>query len=322
MHASPADPTPPMRGRAQRAEPIRARLETGAPGRRILARAASAIATSRELEVRVRQLEAQLRTTDGRATMIAEATRATPEARRSAHAGACNDLVAAVSYDLRTPLQAILGYAELLTEGATTEFTETREFARRIVISSLSLAKVVENLIELSAAQLGRVHLDIEPFDMKRLVADVVRLAGPLARHKRIVLRTDLVPLETTSDRRRIRQIVTNLVEHGITRTESGEVIVSLAAIGAAGDAPARGMGRDSGHDIDAADLPHVFEPFWQETGPVQTSTHATGLGLCTVRHLARLLGGDVRAEAAPGGGNTFTVELPCVAPANESAAD
>ena len=164
-----------------------------------------------------------------------------------ASALAHDDLVATVSHEMRTRLQAILGYAELLVHDATRDFTETqREFARRIVVSGLSLAQVVENLIQLSAAQLTRMHLDIRSFDLTRLIADVVRLAEPLARHKGIVLRADLVPLEMTSDMRCLRQIVTNLVEDAIKRTERGEVVVSLSAGAARGHTLLRIVVRDS----------------------------------------------------------------------------
>ena len=321
MHASSADTQPPKRGHALRVEPVRTRLKIGAPGGRILAQSARAIAQSRALEVRVRQLGVQFGTSEGRVVNLTDATLATLATLRSANALAQSDLVAAVSYDLRTPLQAILGYAELLAEGATGELAETREFARRIVISSLSLAHIVENLIQLSAAQLGRTRLDIGSFDLRRLIADVVRLADPLARHKAIVLRADLVPLEMTGDRHRIRQILTNLVENAITRTASGEVVVSLAAAGAPDQTTVVITVRDSGRAIDSADVSDAFASFQDGREPVTASKQDAGLALSTVWHLTRLLGGEVRAKAEPDGGNTFTVELPRVAPAAESLA-
>jgi two-component system, NtrC family, sensor kinase len=271
--------------------------------------------------VRVRQLGVRFRTSEGHVAKLTDATLETLATLRSTHALAQSDLVAAVSYDLRTPLQAILGYAELLAEGATGELAKTREFAQRIVISSLSLAHIVENLIQLSAAQLGRARLDIGSFDLKRLIADVVRLADPLARHKAITLRAELVPLEMTGDRDRIRQILTNLVENAITRTTSGEVVVSLAAAGAPDQTTVRITIRDSGHAVDSADVWDAFATFQEGREPVTASKQDAGLALSAVWHLTRLLGGEVRAEAEPDGGNTFIVELPRVAPAADSLA-
>ena len=332
MAASP-DPMLPNHGRAVRPEAMHRRVEVGWPARRILAQSARAIAQSRTLELRVRQLEARFRTSEGRVVKIADAALATLAARRDTHtrgsqlnlgehaALAQADLVAAVTHEMRTPLQAILGYAQLLTEGATGSFAETREFARRIVISSLSLAQVVENLIQLSAARVGRIQLDIGPIDVQRLIADVVRFADPLARHKRIALRTELVPLEMTSDARRIRQIVVNLVENAIRRTESGEVVVRLVADEASDRTTVRITVCDPGHGTDAADLRHMFEPSRHGTQPVQASMHDTALGLSTVRQLTRLLGGEARAMEAPNGGCAFIVELPRVVPVTESAA-
>jgi signal transduction histidine kinase len=228
--------------------------------------------------------------------------------------------VAAVSYDLRTPLQAILGYAELLAEGARGESAEAREFARRIMISGLSLAHVVENLIQLSAAQSGRMQLDIGSFDLARLIADIVRLAEPLARHKGITLRADLAPLEMTTDRRRIRQILTNLIDHAITRTAGGDVVVSVADAGAPGRTTVRITVRDSGGAIDAAAVSDALASFREGRQPLTASKHDAGLALSTVWHLTRLLGGEVHTDAAPGGG-AFTVELPRAVPAAESLA-
>jgi signal transduction histidine kinase len=320
MHESSGNQRPQTRGHTLRVEPTRTRAQVGAPERRILAQSARAIAQSRELEVRVRRLAAQYRTSEGRVVTLTDASLATLAAMRSGYALASSDLVAAVAYDLRTPLQAILGYAELMAEGATREFTETREFARRIVISGLSLAHVVENLIQLSAAQSGRMQLDVGSFDLKRLISDIMRLADPLARHKGIMLRADLVPLEVTTDRRRLRQIVTNLIGNAITRTASGEVVVSVAAAEAPGRTTVRITVRDSGDAIDSAVVSDAFASF-REGQPVTASKQDAGLALSTVWHLTRLLGGEVHAEFEPGGGTTFTVELPRVAPAAASCA-
>ena len=320
MHSSVNQPNP-THDHALRVEPMRSRVRLAVPGRGILAQSARAIARSRELEARVRQLETRFRT-GSRNTEIADAALATLAARRSANVLASSDLVAAVSYDLRTPLQAILGYAELLAEGATGALTETqREVARRIVISGLSLAQVVENLIQLSAAQVGRMQLDFASFDLSRLITDVVRLAAPRARLKGIVLRTDLGPLEMTSDRRRLRQIVTNLVEYTIKRTERGEVVVSLGTAGAPSETTVTIIVRGSGPGIDAADLPHLFASFWEGREPVLASMPDAGLGLSAVCHLTRILGGEVRVEGEAGGASTFTVELPRLASTNPSLA-
>jgi signal transduction histidine kinase len=266
---------------------------------------------------------------DARAAEAA-ARRAAEEARTVAEvaARAQGDFVAVVSHELRTPLQAILGYAELLADGVTGELTAQQEdFARRIAIGSQSLLQIVENLLGFSAEQIGRQRPDVESFDLRPLVREVVTLAEPLAARKGIALRADVSSVDMTSDPRRIRQIITNLVGNAIKFTECGEVVVGVvvgAPMSLSGVAPApehvRIVVRDTGAGIATADMPHLFEPFWQGQRVGAASTGGTGLGLSIVRQLARLLGGDVQVESTPGTGSTFTVCLPVVAPDAEAA--
>ena len=252
------------------------------------------------------------------------ARRAAEEARIVAEAGARaqGDFVAVVSHELRTPLQAILGYAELMSDGVTGELTpQQQDFTRRIAAGSLSLLQIVENLLDFSAAQIGRQRTDVESFALRELVADVVAFAEPLAARKRLVVRADVPAITMTSDPRRIRQILTNLVGNAIKFTERGEVVVAASvaaptARGGAATLPAqvRIAVRDTGAGIAAADLANLFEPFWQGRHAGATSMNGTGLGLSIVRQLAQLLGGDVQVESVVGAGSTFVVTLPLVA--------
>ena len=174
----------------------------------------------------------------------------------------------------------------------------------------------MENLLGFSAAQIGRHRVCVEPFDLRRVAEDVVELARPLAARKRLALRVELSSITMRSDARKVQQILTNLVGNAIKFTEQGEVVLSAAVTaphepGGTMPAPARVRMavRDTGPGIDASDLSHLFEPFWQ--GTRAGSAAGTGLGLSIVRDLARLLGGDVQVESARGVGSTFTVNLP-----------
>ena len=253
----------------------------------------------------------------------AAARRTAEEARTVAEAAARaqGDFIAVVSHELRTPLQAILGYAELLAQGVVGEVPgRQREFAERITAGSLSLLQIVENLLGFSAAQIGRQRVAVVPFDLSSVAEEVIGLARPLAVRKGIALRVETSPIAMRSDPRKLQQILTNLVGNAIKFTERGEVVLSAPGPSphtprGATPAPARVRiaVRDTGAGIDAADLPHLFEPFWQ--GARNGSTHGTGLGLSIVRQLARLLGGDVHVESVPGAGSTFTLDLPVVLP-------
>ena len=270
---------------------------------------------------------------DARLAEVA-ARRTAEDARTVAESAARvqGDYIAVVSHELRTPLQAIQGYAELLADGITGPLTkQQREFAQRIGASSLALLQIVENLLGFSAAQIGRQRVDVEPFDLRRVAADVIELARPLAARKRLSLRAELPPIEMHSDLHKLQQILTNLVGNAIKFTEQGEVVLSAETMPSAPEAashtphvtaptPARVRiaVRDTGRGIAASDLANLFEPFWQ--GPRVGSAAGTGLGLSIVRDLARLLGGDVQVESALGAGSTFTVNLPLVAPADEAS--
>ncbi|MBV9880076.1 MAG: GAF domain-containing sensor histidine kinase [Gemmatirosa sp.] len=255
--------------------------------------------------------EHDARAADMAARRVAEEARAVAEAASSAQ----RDYVAVVSHELRTPLQAILGYADLLTEGIGGTLTSTqRDYVDRIAAGGGSLLQIVENLLGFSAAQVGRQRVDVDTFDVRRIVSDVVALAEPLAGRKALAIRVE-APADAvtmTSDLRKVRQIVTNLVGNAIKFTERGEVVVAVAA---PEPERVRIAVRDTGVGIEAVERPHLFEPFWQGNPRQMASTSGTGLGLSIVRQLAELLGGDVEVASEPGAGATFTVDLPVFIP-------
>ncbi|MFL5619660.1 MAG: GAF domain-containing sensor histidine kinase [Gemmatimonadaceae bacterium] len=299
---------------------------TFSPGEKAVLRALGARYARSLRDARLYFAEHDARGAEAAARRVAEEARMVAEAAARAQ----GDFVAVVSHELRTPLQAILGYAELLADGVTGELTvQQQDFARRIATGSLSLLQLVENLLGFSAEQIGRQRADIETFDLRPIIGEVVALAEPLAARKGITLRADVSSIEMTSDPRRIRQILTNLVGNAIKFTAGGEAIVSVV-VGAptmpGGAAPkpshVRIVVRDTGAGIAATDMPRLFEPFWQGRRAGAASMGGTGLGLSIVRQLARLLGGDVQVESTPGVGSTFTVCLPRVAPDGEEPRD
>jgi len=292
---------------------------TFSPGEKAVLRALGARYARALREARLYFAEHDARRAEAAARRAAEEARTVAEAAARAQ----GDFVAVVSHELRTPLQAILGYAELLADGVTGELTpQQQDFSRRIAIGSLSLLQIVENLLGFSSEQIGRQRADVQTFELRPLVAEVLTLAEPLAARKGITLRAEVPAVEMSSDARRIRQILTNLIGNAIKFTQCGEVVVSVAvgaptSPGGASPAPAevRITVRDTGAGIAASDLPRLFEPFWQRPSAGSASMGGTGLGLSIVQQLARLLGGDVQVESTPGVGSSFTVRLPLVAP-------
>jgi signal transduction histidine kinase len=256
--------------------------------------------------------EHDARTSEEVARRTAEEARAVAEAAWRAQ----GSYVAVISHELRTPLQAILGFSDLLIGGVAGELTPMqRAYVERIATGGAALLEHVENLLGFSAAHVGRQHISVETFDVRQTVAEVVTLAEPLAGRKALALRVELPTdaVTMTSDARKLRQIVTNLVGNAIKFTTHGEVAVTL-------DVPAaervRIAVRDTGVGIAASELPHLFDAFWQGGRRTDASVGGTGLGLSIVRQVVELLGGGVTVASAPGVGSTFTVELPTTAPA------
>jgi signal transduction histidine kinase len=227
-----------------------------------------------------------------------------------------SDYLAVVSHELRTPLQAMLGYAELLVSGVGGELLpRQREYVTRIAGSGMTLLHLIENVLGFSAEQSGTARVDLEHFELRALVEDVVVMFEPLVARKPVTLRAEIpVPVPMHSDPHRIRQILTNLVGNAIKFTMQGEVVVTITAVGAAGERVRIDV-RDTGVGIDPHDLPRVFDPFWRAEQRYSAAGGGTGLGLNIVQRIALLLGGTVTVASRAGVGTTFTVELPRAAP-------
>ncbi len=228
--------------------------------------------------------------------------------RRHEAARARADLLAAMAHDLRAPLNAVIGYAAMLDEGAGGPLTaEQREITAALGRQARDLADLLGAALDVAGMESGRLPVRVEDFAM----ADVLQAlgAGTFARASREGAVTWLIgpgiPL-LRSDRVKVKEIVQNLVDNALKhgRPPVGVEVVSV---------PDRGLVRitvrDHGAGIPPAILPHLFEAF--RSG----SRQGTGLGLYIVRCFAERLGGRVAARTAPGEGTAITVELPVVAP-------
>jgi signal transduction histidine kinase len=228
--------------------------------------------------------------------------------RRHEAARARADLLAAMAHDLRAPLNAVIGYATMLDEGAFGPLTaEQREITATLGRQARDLADLLGATLDVAGMESGRLPVRVEDF----AIADVFHAlgAGTFARASREGAVTWLVgpgiPL-LRSDRVKVKEIVQNLVDNALKHggTPVGVEVVSVADRGLV-----RITVRDHGAGIPPAVLPHLFEAF--RSG----SRQGTGLGLYIVRCFAERLGGRVAARTAPGEGTAITVELPVVAP-------
>jgi len=250
----------------------------------------------------------QARHAEAAARADAEAARADAERANRAK----DEFLAVVSHELRTPMQAILGFSDLLTTGIAGPLTDRqRDYVTRVQAAGGQLLDTIENLLGFARAQAGKENVHAAPFDAATVLAQVLGMAAPLADRKTLALRQrgPCAGVPMTSDERKVRQILTNLVANAVKFTPYGEV---SAWAEAEGDR-VRLVVRDTGVGIAPEQQARVFEPFAQVEGATTRASGGTGLGLSIVRQLARLLGGDVRLESAVGRGSTFTVELPRV---------
>jgi signal transduction histidine kinase len=228
--------------------------------------------------------------------------------------------LANVSHELRTPLNAIVGYNALALSGLYGEVTpELRGAHDRIRAAADHLLRVVNDVLDLSKIEVGRMEVDVRVIALEPLLEGVVSVVEPIAEAKDVridlVVARELPPVVT--DARHVRQILLSLATNAIKFTERGSVTIVAKCDDAA---PSRSVSiavEDTGIGIAAPDLDRIFDEFEQvrPSGRGDSIARGTGLGLAVSRKLARLLGGDVKVESQLGTGSRFTLTLPLEPP-------
>lgn len=221
-----------------------------------------------------------------------------------------DEFLATVSHELRTPLNAIVGWSLILREMAGTT-PEIKEGVAVIERNALAQAQLVNDLLDLSRITIGRLLLDVDDVDVGILVQDSLGAVQPAAESKNIVIKKVLsdVQVNVKGDRRRLQQVVWNLLANAVKFThKGGKIIIGVERVGSHLDITVT----DNGQGISPKFLPHVFERFRQEDSSTTRQHNGLGIGLALVKQLVELHGGDVRAESAGlGKGSAFTVSLP-----------
>lgn len=270
---------------------------------------------NQQLEARVEQRTAELAEANRK---LLERNRAVEQANRLK-----SQFLARVSHEFRTPLNAIVGYSDLLREEAGGPLGEVyRRFVRNIQEGAQHLTELVNDLLDLSRIEAGRIELSLEKVDVAASLHEVLSVITPLAQAKSIQLE-NRVPAGTAvvADRVRLKQILYNLVSNAVKFTpEEGRVWVEARLDG---EIFTIAVG-DTGIGIPAAEQEAIFEEFHQVAPSPGQSAAGAGLGLAITRKLAQLHGGGIRVESEPGKGSRFFVTLPAMgrpveAPAVES---
>ncbi len=218
--------------------------------------------------------------------------------------------LATMSHELRTPLNSIIGFTGILLQGLAGELNpEQRKQLGMVQSSARHLLALITDVLDISKIEAGQLVLSPERLDVRECVSTCLATVEPLARKKQLELRVESsgsVPL-ILGDRRRIEQILLNLVGNAIKFTDQGSVTIGLAQRGA----ELALWVRDTGIGIAAESLPAVFQPFHQLEVGLARKHEGSGLGLSICRRLVELMGGSIDVESAPGVGSTFTFTLP-----------
>jgi two-component system, OmpR family, phosphate regulon sensor histidine kinase PhoR len=218
------------------------------------------------------------------------------------------EFVGNISHELRTPLAGIKAIVETLQDGAMDDKETARDFLSKVNAEVDSLSQMVNELIELSRIETGRVKLNMTPVNLNNLVNEAIARLMPQAARKRIAILTDLpddLP-QIQADRERIQHVILNILHNAIKFTpDSGEIKVVTAA-----DAKSITVQiMDTGTGIAKEDLPHIFERFFKADR--SRSNPGSGLGLAIAKHIIIAHGGKIWLESQEGKGSTFSFSLP-----------
>ena len=222
------------------------------------------------------------------------------------------DILAKVSHEVRTPLNSIIGFAELIKEERFGPVGHAKYlgYAEDIYQSGQYALEIINDLLDLSKIKAGKLEINFTSVDINELVRECVHLIEPQARAERVVLRTSLEdPLWVVmADRRSLKQILLNLLSNALKFTEPGGQVIVSSLHGEAGSVVLRV--RDTGIGMSQEDIVQAMKPFQQlETAPQQTV--GTGLGLSLTKALAEANRADIHLESAPGAGTCVDLVFP-----------
>jgi adenylate cyclase len=224
-----------------------------------------------------------------------------------------SQFLASMSHELRTPLNAIIGLTEMMVTNAARFGTEKAlEPLRRVNAAGTHLLSLINEVLDLSKIEAGKLELNPERVDLPRLIDEVIGTAGQLAEKNRnrlvVEAQQNLGALNT--DSMRLKQILLNLLSNACKFTKEGEVALRVRKVADGRDWVELAVA-DAGIGLTAEQQAKLFQEFTQADSLTARRYGGTGLGLALSRKLARMMGGDVTVMGEPGKGSVFTVRLP-----------
>jgi signal transduction histidine kinase len=224
-----------------------------------------------------------------------------------------SEFLAHMSHELRSPLNAIIGFTEVMTSGmfGPVKPARYREYVEDINASGVHLLAVINDLLDLSKAESGRMELNETPVRISDAAASAMRLVRERAYEATVKLTVDAPETlpALRADERMIKQIILNLLTNSVKFTQPGGTVAVAARIDDEGRLELSVA--DTGVGIDAEDIPKVLEAYGQADVARTRSSEGTGLGLPLVKSMAELHGGSIELDSTPGEGTTVTVRFP-----------
>jgi two-component system, sensor histidine kinase and response regulator len=234
-----------------------------------------------------------------------------------------SQFVANISHEVRTPMSGVLGMAELLVDQDNLD-NDAREIAQHIYQSAQSLLHVVNDLLDFSKLEAGKINLEVEDFSVRHLIDDVVNSITPAASKKGLSVASKFsegIPDKVKGDPGRVRQVLLNLAHNAVKFTSTGSVQISTEL----GEQFPDGITlvfavTDTGIGIEKEIQRKLFEPFVQADGSTTRTYGGTGLGLSICKSLISLMNGQIGLESEKGKGSTFWIAVPFSAAETSSA--
>jgi PAS domain S-box-containing protein len=254
-------------------------------------------------------------------TLRKEAEAALLHAKEAAEAAdrAKSEFLAIVSHEIRTPINGVIGFAQILADSPLSP--EQREQVAIIKSSGQALEKLIADILDLSKIEAGKIEIESAPFGLHKCVEDIIAFFQPRARQAALILTANIdqdVPAIVNSDESRLRQILTNLIGNALKFTEKGSITIHVSCM--RGEPVSMNDTRralrlffsvaDTGIGIPADKIQKLFKPFSQVDTSSERRRSGTGLGLIISKRLCELMGGSISVDSKPGEGTTFRFSI------------